>query len=382
MAIAKGFYLPITQCIFGSLVKRFCKNHFLKRIIHIVGNRPQFIKLAVLYRAIEKYSNIEQVIIHTGQHTGEEMSDIFFRELAIPHPNLFLEIDNIGNADLFIAATSGRLQDYLRTNLADAMMVYGDTNSTLGAALAARRTDTNLFHFEAGIRTGDNDMPEEINRVLTDRLASTNYCCTSKNYDTMLAEGYNGTIDSRAILSGDLMLDAFLKIPFAATRPVSSKEYIACTIHRAANILSRENLYAIIHALNRIHEQIPVFVPMHPHTAKRIAEQGQQVKFGVMPPLGYPEMKTFIREGQFVITDSGGAAREAFFSGRRSLVIMAQPFWPEIIEAGCALHSGPDSEKIIAGFEKLASLMPDFQTPIFGKGDAAEIIAKDLFDTI
>jgi UDP-GlcNAc3NAcA epimerase len=354
----------------------------LKKIIHIVGNRPQFIKLAVLYRELQSCDNLAQVIVHTGQHAGEDMSGIFFRELAIPRPDVSLEIQNNGGADGFIAAVSLRLQEYLKANDVHGLFVYGDTNSTLGAALAARRSGKKLFHFEAGIRTRDNSMPEEINRVLTDRIASTNYCCTEMNYQAMLGEGFGGNIDSRLVKSGDLMLDAFLKIPFAAANPVSETNYIACTIHRAGNILSPENLAGIIRALNQLHERVPVIMPLHPHTGKRITEQGHQVKFKVIAPLGYPEMKSFIRDAALVITDSGGAAREAFFSKKRSLVIMEKPFWPEIIAAGCALNVGSNPTTIIDGFERLSTLQPDFQTPIFGDGNASGIIAKDIVNTL
>jgi UDP-GlcNAc3NAcA epimerase len=244
--------------------------------------------------------------------------------------------------------------------------------------MAARRSNTPLFHFEAGVRTGDNAMPEEINRVLTDRMADVNYCCTSQNYQTMQAEGYGTAINSRVVLSGDLMYDAFLKIPPSEKNIIAEKNYIACTIHRANNILSTENLSAIIDALNNIHKEIAVVMPVHPHTKKRIEEYGLQPSFNILNPVGYPEMKTFLNHSSYIITDSGGAAREAFFCEKKSVVVMTNPFWPEIIDASCSISSAPDAKQLQKAFNLLPSLEANFQSPIFGNGNAAKLIARDI----
>lgn len=349
----------------------------MKTILHIVGNRPQFIKLAVLYKELAIDESVLQRIIHTGQHFSIEMSDIFFKELKMPEPDITLNINN-GSADTFIAEAAISLQGYLGSVNEAIAFVYGDTNTTLAAAFAARRTNTPLFHFEAGVRTGDNSMPEEINRVLTDRMADVNYCCTSHNYQTMLAEGYSSAINSRVVLSGDLMYDAFLKIPQAENKIVEDKNYIACTIHRVNNILSKENLSAIVEALNNIHKEMAVVMPVHPHTKKRMEEYGLQPAFKTITPLGYPEMKTLLGNSSYIITDSGGAAREAFFHRKKSVVVMDKPFWPEIINASCSLNSAPEAVLLQKAFNQLPSLTANFQAPIFGSGDAAEIITKDI----
>jgi UDP-GlcNAc3NAcA epimerase len=350
----------------------------LKTIVHIVGNRPQFIKLAVLYQELHNTDKISQKIVHTGQHASPEMSDIFFQQLHIPEPDLILEPAGNGHPDAFIADATMSLQQYFLANKHVIAFVYGDTNTTLAAAIAARRTGTPLFHFEAGIRTGDNSMPEEINRLITDRFADTNYCCTFKNYQTMLAEGYGDSIDSRVIQSGDLMYDAFLKIPVTSKKIVDEKNYIVSTIHRVANILSKENLSAIVDALNKIHREIPVIMPLHPHTEKRIMEYGLRPAFSILSPLGYPEMKSLLAESSYVITDSGGSAREAFFCGKKSVVVMEKPFWPEIMEVSCGINTAADTTKIINAFYQLPSLASNFQTPIFGSGNAAQTIAQDI----
>jgi UDP-GlcNAc3NAcA epimerase len=350
----------------------------LKTIIHIVGNRPQFIKLAILHKEISSTSNLSQKIIHTGQHSGHEMSDIFFSELQIPKVDVQLQLMYDGNADKFIAQASTLLQQYFVSNPGSIVFTYGDTNSTLAAAIAARRSSVPLFHFEAGIRTGDDSMPEEINRIITDRIASTNYCCTAKNYATMMSEGYGSTIENRLQLTGDLMYDAFLKTSFADKNPVTEKNYVLATIHRASNILDKSNLTTIIKHLNKIHEEIPVVMPLHPHTRKRMIEYGLQGNFMFLAPVGYIVMKTMLSNCTYVITDSGGVSREAFFCKKRSMIIMEKPFWPEIIEAGCSINSPTEAKQLQEAFFRLSFLNSDFDKPLFGNGNAAKLIQEDL----
>lgn len=347
-------------------------------IIHVVGNRPQFIKLSVLYDAIKKDTSIPQWIVHTGQHSSAMMSEIFFDTLSIPAPDVLLNTKET-TADAFIGNVATKLFDILTTRSAnDMVLVYGDTNSTLAGAMAAARSNKRLLHFEAGVRTKDKDMPEEINRVLTDRLSSVHYCCTVLNKQHLVREGYGDAIPSELIVTGDLMLDAFLQIPQKEISGIPDRNYIACTIHRAGNITDRDHLYQITSALNKIHQEIQVIIPLHPHTARRLHEFGIELKCTIVKPFGYPQMKQFICKADAVITDSGGVCREAFFAGKKSLIIMESPFWPEIVNAGAALNCGPDINEIYAKFQQLASLSPDFDIHIFGKGNAAKNIASHL----
>jgi len=349
----------------------------LKQIIHIVGNRPQFIKLAVLYKAIAERGIARQVILHTGQHSSHEMSGIFFNELALPDPDIRLQIDNT-DPDLFTAMVTRQLQQYLSGQKASTVMIYGDTNTTRAAAIAAARTGQNLHHFEAGVRTGNMKVPEEVNRLIADRLSSTHYCCTPYNLQTLKAEGFGTAIAAHPVFTGDLMLDAYLKIPEKAGFRANTALYIGCTIHRAENIQVTENLKAIIEALNRIHRQIPVIMPLHPHTQKKIADAGIAIAFSAIAPLGYPEMKAFIKQAAFVITDSGGVSREAYFAGRRSLVVMEQPVWPEIIRAGAGISTASGTGAILGAFSRLEQLKPDFTSAIFGNGNAAQKVCDHL----
>ena len=353
----------------------------MKSILHIVGNRPQFIKLSVLYKELSKLNFVTQEIIHTGQHSSLEMSGIFFSGLNIPLPTIYLETKNT-QPEIFLAETSIALQHLFASRKNLIIIVYGDTNTTVSAAIAARRTDTTLIHFEAGIRTGDNSMPEEINRIITDRLANVNYCCTSNNYKTMVSEGYGNVIESRVELTGDLMFDAFLKIPGASKNITNQKNYIACTIHRAKNILIEENLSEIINTLNQLHKDIAVIMPIHPHTKKHIHAYGLKPSFLMIDPIGYPEMKTMLQNADYVITDSGGAAREAFFCQKKSIVVMDKPFWPEIIEASCSIKSKAERSALMQAFNQLPLLNPDFRNPIFGNGDTADFIKKDIVSNL
>lgn len=349
----------------------------MKKILHIVGNRPQFIKLAVLYNELAKDENIIQKIIHTGQHYSANMSDIFFSELNIPNPYVNFNIQNT-SPHIFIGQAAEALYNYFLNEKDAVVFTYGDTNTTLAAAFAAKRCGLTLIHFEAGVRTGDYAMPEETNRILTDRLADVNYCCTQSNFDTMQSEGFGSTIKNELILTGDLMLDAFLKIKPSGKKITNYKKYVVCTIHREANLVNKQNLTNIICALNKIHATTPVVMPVHPHTKKRLAEYDLIPNFNVMEPLGYADMKSLLSKAAYVITDSGGTSREAYFLEKKSLVIMNSPFWPEIIQARCSIQTTAETDSILDNLHKLPSLQSDFDTNLFGYGSAAENIRKHL----
>ncbi|MFC4261431.1 UDP-N-acetyl glucosamine 2-epimerase [Ferruginibacter yonginensis] len=349
----------------------------INKIIHIVGNRPQFVKLAVLHKALATLTNVTQQIVHTGQHFSEQMSGIFFDDLAIPTPNINLQINNT-TANHFIGAATEALQQYLINQPNSIVMVYGDTNTTLAASIAAKKVGLPLFHFEAGVRTFDMQMPEEINRVIADRLADVNYCCTTLNNTTLHKEGFGQAIKNEVIITGDLMLDAFLKIPAHDTAITNYDKYVVATIHRAANLSSALYLSEIITALNQIHLQIPVVLPIHPHTQQKINEFGLQPQFDVIPALGYPQMKRLLKDATYVITDSGGTCREAYFLQKQSLIIMDKVFWPEIIAEGAALQTGAQTNEIISNFEKLPHIGASFNAAIFGDGTAAEKITAHI----
>ena len=349
----------------------------MKSIIHIAGNRPQFIKLAVLHKELAESGLFVQQIIHTGQHFSYDMSDLFFEELHIPRPAINLNINNLP-ANQFIAKTADELEKYFMEAGQSIAFVYGDTNTTLAAAIAAKRSNIFLVHFESGVRTGVQNMPEEINRVLTDRLADINLCCTARNFSTMKAEGYGTSIDSKVYLTGDLMLDAFKKLERSNKKIVPENNYVACTIHRADNINNSDKLHQIIAGLNEINVTIPVIVPVHPNTRNMIEKFGCKPAFRMLTPLGYPDMKSFLAGASFVITDSGGTCRESYFLHKQALILMEKPFWPEILENNCGLSSAADKKEIVKKFFALAGLKGNFETGIFGDGNAAGKIREIL----
>lgn len=349
----------------------------MKKILHIVGNRPQFVKLAVLHKELSSSPVFSQAIIHTGQHSDYDMNGLFFKELNIPEPVVNFNLQH-GSPNQFIGLAADALQDYFLKEKNAAAFVYGDTNTTLAAAIAAKRVNIPLIHFEAGVRTTDHSMPEEINRLLTDRLADINYCCTQQNVNNLLAEGYGSSIPSAAILTGDLMLDAFLQVEPGTLQHRLPGEYILCTIHRAANLQHEENLRNIIEGLNELNKKTAVVMPVHPHTRKKIGAYGLTPSFIAIPPVGYREMKKLLSGCSYVITDSGGTSREAYFMRKKSLVLMDKPFWPEIIETGCALQTDATISSITGNAVRINSLTPHFDTAVFGDGNAAKNIHRHL----
>ena len=330
-----------------------------------------------MYNELAKDVGIKQKIIHTGQHYSPNMSDIFFKELEIPLPDVNFNIQH-NSPHIFIGQAAESLYNYFLTEQNAAVFTYGDTNTTLAAAMAAKRCSLPLIHFEAGVRTYDKSMPEETNRIHTDRLADVNYCCTEQNFNCMQSEGYGLSIKSEVVLTGDLMLDAFLNIPPTTNRITDHKKYIVCTIHREANLADKQKLSNIISALNKIHETTPVVVPLHPHTKKRLDEYTLTANFNLLQPLGYAHMKALLSGAEYIITDSGGTSREAYFLKKKSLVVMDQPFWPEIINANCSIQTSTDTDAIINNFNLLPALHSDFTTNLFGTGNAAENIRKHL----
>jgi UDP-GlcNAc3NAcA epimerase len=355
-------------------------------ILYVVGNRPQFIKLAILHDEMKKYGLVNETVIHTGQHFSTDMSEVFFGELLIDIP-----IVNLGIRKLSDGAMIGRTLESLETQTVskkpDVIVVFGDTNSTLAGAIAGKKLNIPVAHIEAGIRTYQEDMPEESNRYLTDRLSLFNFCCTPLGLKNLAAEGYGvaGPIVSRPILSGDVMLDAFNKYHnrFAETCARSDLDgsdgnYVLATIHRRKNIEDPATLMNIITALNEVNENHQVICPLHPNTKNKIQNCAVNARFTISPPVGYFEMQRLLHHCSYVITDSGGVQREAFFASKPVLIVMDKPFWPEILENGNALNCSPFHTEIVSAFNKLKKQARENDVSIFGNGTAAQLIVKEL----
>lgn len=347
--------------------------------IHIVGNRPQFIKLALLHQAIAKHTSFEQKIVHTGQHYDKMMSDIFFKELKIPLPDYQLKVNRLSH-HAQIGRMTERIGNILATEKNSVVIVYGDTNTTVSGALAAKKNYLPIAHVEAGIRTGDERTPEESNRYLTDRLADINFCPTILCKENLQKEGMP---DRKIAVTGDIMLDAWkhawdLIYAGAPLERVPPHHYVLATIHREENNESPEKLAAIVEALNEIRKTMPVLMPCHPKTRKKIRELGIKVRFKLMPPCSYLKMVRLLDHAAYVITDSGGFCREAFFSGKPSLVIMEHPFWPEIIEQQQCLQTAATKQAILDNYALLQKVPIKYDETIFGRGDAAKQMATIL----
>lgn len=352
------------------------------KIAHIVGNRPQFIKLSLLHRAWQARTGDPALIIHTGQHFSDNMSAIFFDQFHIPAPDHQLQINSLSHNEM-IGRMLIALDPILAAEQPDGIIVYGDTNTTLAGALAAKKRNIRLAHVESGVRTGKDDMPEESNRYVTDRLADLNFACTVRGVENLLKEGF---APDRVFHSGDLMLDAALLFRDKAKElssirkewHLTEQSFVLATIHRAENAEDPAVLGEIIRALNIIHKSQPVLFPLHPKTRQLIDKHGIPVDFIVTPPLGYLDMQALLQTCHYVITDSGGLSREAFFLHKPVLVVMQNPFWPEIFEHGPCLQAAALAEDILEKSRTLQTGRKPFKTEIFGDGNAAVNICDIL----
>jgi len=343
------------------------------RIATIVGARPQFVKASVVSRALR--ARHTEVLIHTGQHYDANMSDVFFRDLDIPAPDRHLGIGS-GSHGEQTGRMLGALEAALLEEKPDAVLVYGDTNSTLAGALAAAKLGVPVAHVEAGCRSYDRSMPEEINRVLTDHASTLLFCPTPATIDNLAREGITAGVH----LVGDVMLDlcrAWLREAEARSNVLQRytlvpRRYLAATIHRAANTDDRARLVRLVDALGTLRE--PVILPAHPRT--RAALRGIPVpgNVHVVEPLSYLDMLVVTRYARMVLTDSGGLQKEAFFLGTPCLTLRDRTEWPETVDAGW--NRCVDDDACAIG-DAVASWTPTgpVQVDAFGDGRAAERIA-------
>lgn len=349
------------------------------KIATVVGARPQFIKAAPVSRALRVRHH--EVLIHTGQHYDQNMSDIFFTELDIPRPD-----HNLGVGSGLHGAQTGAIlkevEQVLLQEKPDALLVYGDTNSTLAGALAAAKLHIPVLHIEAGLRSFNRKMPEEINRVLTDHMSDFLFCPTTTALKNLEAEG----ITSGVYLNGDVMFDAFLFNQRLARQGTgisinpafAPKEYILCTIHRAENTDDPARLKEILTALSQVSR--PVILPLHPRTQKIIREQGLEKILSshvkVIEPVGYLEMITLETGAWKILTDSGGVQKEAYFAGVPCITLRDETEWLETVEAGWNRLAGADYRTILREVEEFTA--PAVRPGIFGSGNAAEEFVRIL----
>lgn len=377
-----------------------------RKLVTIIGARPQFVKAAALSRAFEEHGGFEEVIVHTGQHYDKNMSEVFFREMDIPTPNHQLHV----RATTHGAMTGKMLEDIesvLLQEKPDAALVYGDTNSTLAGALAASKLHIPLIHVEAGLRSFDMRMPEEVNRIVTDRVSQILFCPTRKaianleeehliSHGTafdLLAETFSESrplsypMQPLAALTGDIMQDAaFYYASRSALRSGILSElnvpdtFGLCTIHRAENTDEKSCLARLCEGLERMLGKLTIILPLHPRTKKSLEMHGLSLPENVIPiaPVGYFDMLELLKGCSLVLTDSGGLQKEAYFFEKPCITLREHTEWVELVESGANVLTGTDPDALETAAEQLTSAPPSYDQNLYGGGRAGQRMARFL----
>lgn len=352
------------------------------KILTVIGARPQFIKASVVSRAIQQIKDIEEIMLHTGQHFDANMSDIFFNQLNIPRPHIQLDIHGGSHGEM-TGRMLAEIEQALLTHKPDRVLVYGDTNSTLAGALAAAKLHIPVAHVEAGLRSFNMQMPEEINRILTDQMSDILFCPTDTAVKNLQDEGFANK-PVQVLQVGDVMQDSALLFAKKAVAPtgVLPEDFILATLHRAENTDNPQRLAAIVSALNTLHKTVaPVLLPLHPRTRKLIAQNGLELNVHLIDPVGYFEMVWLLDHCQLVLTDSGGVQKEAFFFGKACVTMRDQTEWVELIEAGANELVGADTVKIIGAVTRNAGRKVQDTSNLYGGGKAAQRIVDVLLNS-
>jgi UDP-GlcNAc3NAcA epimerase len=352
------------------------------KLVTILGARPQFIKAGTVSRAIlNSGPKIEEVIVHTGQHYDSNMSDIFFEEMKIPKPDHFLAV-NGGLHGSMTGQMLEKIEEVLIAESPDLVMVYGDTNSTLAGALAASKLHIPIAHVESGLRSFNNKMPEEINRILTDRVSSLLFCPTQNAVDNLVDEGVKNW-GGEVVLSGDVMQDGANYYREYSKAPDGLKcdpDFVLCTMHRAENTDSVDRLIEIAEALRGLAKIKQVVMPLHPRTKKALSEHNIELTgVTLIEPLGYLNMVWLLDNCSMVLTDSGGLQKEAFFFGKPCVTMRDETEWVELVDHKFNVLSGASSESIIAQVSA-ANFSSDFAIDLYGQGNASMRILERLAD--
>lgn len=363
------------------------------KLVTVVGARPQFIKAATVSRAIAQHNQgsasaqVHEVIVHTGQHHDAGMSDIFFEQMQIPTPDYHLGIAGGGHGQM-----TGRMlqaiEEVLIAEKPDVLLVYGDTNSTLAGALAAAKLHIPVAHVEAGLRSFNMRMPEEINRILTDRISRFLFCPTETAVQNLQNEGFGGFEGIWLGNVGDVMYDAALFYQELAqpTSLIQKKleelngQFYLATVHRAENTDDLVRLKSIFSALDKISASIPVLLPLHPRTKKLLYTSGISTsQVHIIEPVGYFEMILLLKECLGVLTDSGGLQKEAYFFQKFCLTLREETEWLELVKCGANQLVGANTEKILESEKYLRSGNNKiFSEKLYGSGNSAEKVLYTL----
>lgn len=349
------------------------------KIVTIIGARPQFIKAAVLSRKIKDSGAAEEILIHTGQHYDQNLSEIFFHEMNIPVPNYQLSLGNLSHGSM-TGRMLEKIEGILLDEKPDIVNVYGDTNSTLAGALAASKLHIPISHIEAGLRSFNMKMPEEINRRLTDHLSAWLFCPSNTAVENLKNEGISSNIHQ----VGDIMFDAVLyysELKSLFQIPVK-KPYYLVTIHREENTNDIEKFTAIIDAFNEIATSNSLLFPAHPRTKKLLDNLniGLHENIHILDPLGYIDLLYVLKNSSGVLTDSGGLQKEAYFLKRPCITLRDETEWIETVHIGVNYITGAYKEKILESFFKIGNTTLDFSSLLYGSGNTGEQILHSLLN--
>ena len=354
----------------------------------MVGTRPQLVKAAALSRALAARDasdpgvSIEALLVDTGQHYDHQMSGIFLDQLAIPEPDVRLGVGSGSHA-----TQTGQMMMGLERIFAEAagsvLLVAGDTNSTLAAALAAAKLGVLVAHVEAGLRSYNRSMPEEINRVLVDHVSDVLFCPSENAADNLAAEGINTGVD----VTGDVMLDTLqvaleapIDWPALAADMSLPTEYAIATVHRAENTDDPQRLRSILQALGQIADRVPVYLPIHPRTGPLVASIGVPRGVNLMEPVGHREMLALVSHARLGLTDSGGLQKELYWLGVPCVTMRDETEWVETAQTGWNVVTGADSGRILSAALRLLESPPVERPPLYGDGHAADRIVSILVD--
>ena len=383
------------------------------KLVTIIGARPQIIKAAALSRAIKNHyaDRIQEVIVHTGQHYDDNMSQVFFNELGIPSPDYNLHVGSASHGVQTARMTEG-IEALLIKEQPDFIVLYGDTNSTLAGAVAAAKIHVSIVHIEAGLRSFNKAMPEEINRIVCDHCSTLLFTPTKAGLENLKREGFTineggvstgstsaiPTIDHPKVYHcGDIMYDNSLhfaniaeeKTDIIQRLELGEKPFILTTIHRDTNTDHPERLSAIFRSILRLSKDCQVVLPLHPRTAKllktNLDEELQKQIFScpsikLIPPVSFLEMIALERHAQLVMTDSGGVQKESYFFKKPCIILRPETEWVEIVETGNAILADADETRIMQAWQHFKDNPPTVFPEIFGDGHAAEFILEKMLE--
>ena len=379
------------------------------KIVTIIGARPQIIKAAALSRAIaSKFADsISEIIVHTGQHYDENMSQVFFDELGIPAPHYNLNVGSGSHGKQTAIMISG-IEDILIKENPHGIVLYGDTNSTLAGAIAASKIHVPVIHIEAGLRSFNKAMPEEVNRIMCDHVSTLLFSPTQTGFQNLLNEGFKASVNKpysannpKIYHSGDVMYDNSLHFSSIAEtqtdvitkHTLQKNNFILATIHRNNNTDEPARLNALFNALYKISEthQIDVVLPLHPRTSKLLNTNLnpsllEKIKsstyFKITPPVSFLEMIALEKNCKIVMTDSGGVQKEAFYFEKPCVILRPETEWIELVECGTAIITDADEQKIISAFSTLTTKI-DMKFPkLYGDGKATEFICSEMLSNL